>query len=370
MARRLLSKIFREEIAMRKVSLLSALLPIVLIACGEDSSPVVEPPVSLTPEEQIVVTNCEAIRDALETYAASHGGSYGQWNIPDLGLGLLENPYTGEIGTRVRAAYPGQIGLESYVVCGGNVAGYRITGYGKNHMLITLESLANVPPDDLHKHDETIANAYLVMDAALRWAAAYDGHYSSDVNGDTNHDGKTLIDMLSNGELLINAYSGMKTEPADGLALGNAGTVGYLGADSGDGFLDSFNIEAYSCDGDVMITLTSYSEGEYRVSGQSNLLRDAIEAFKQSSGHYPNNLETEITPGGKTVSQLYFESATDEFTIFVNPYTGDHDFPFIGTAANRGEIAYQPIETASVVTGYVITARGLMNEIVHLGPNP
>lgn len=357
---------------MRKRNLLLALLPLLIVACGEDSSPVVEPPVvSLTPEEQVVVSNCRTIRDAVETYAASHGGSYGDYWISLNGISPMENPYTDEPEpSHVRARFPGQIGIEAYTLCDGNVAGYRITGYGKGHMLITLESLANVPADDLHKHDETMANALLVLDAAERWASAYNGRYPQDVNGDTNNDGKTLIGMLPNGELLINAYSGTKTVPEDGLGLANTGTVGYLGADSGNGYIDSFNIEAYSCSGDVMLTLTSYSEGEYRVSGQGNLLRDAIEAFKASSGHYPHNLETETTPDGKTVQALYFESATYEFTIFVNPYTGDHHFAFIGAAANRGEVAYQPIETAGVVTDYLITARGLMNEIVHLGPTP
>jgi hypothetical protein len=93
-------------------------------------------------------------------------------------------------------------------------------------------------------------------------------------------------------------------------------------------------------------------------------LRVAVDEFRQASGHYPHNLDTETTPGGKTVLDLYLEFGYD----FENPYTSAAYIPSIGIATSKGEVAYQPIETASVVTSFTITGRGVFEEIVRLGP--
>lgn len=374
MARRLLGKILREEIAMRKVTLLSALLPLILIvACSDDNSTVAPGPAPLTPDQQ-TIANCRALQDALETYAAAHNGSYGEYYTPsfhDLGLEQMTNAYTGEYEpSAIRASAPGQIGLEDYT-CGENVLGYRITGYGKDNMLITLEALANVPADLLYAHDVTVANALLVLDAAKRYAADNDGEFATDVAGDTDKNGNTLQDHLPNGRLLINPYMSVQVEPQDGLGLAVPGAIGYNGADSGTGIIDVFAMEAYDCNGGIMLTMLPYETqyGEIIWSG-SYQLRFAIETFASASGHYPHDLDLETTPGGKTVLDLLSEVSWEHTPYFVNYYNQEHYVPVLGIATGNFSVGYQPIETAGVVTDYVITGRTMFREIIRLGPRP
>jgi hypothetical protein len=72
-----------------------------------------------------------------------------------------------------------------------------------------------------------------------------------------------------------------------------------------------------------------------------------------------------MTPGGKTTLDLYFDHGYD----FENPYTDQAYVPSLGVATKKGEVAYQPIETAGVVTSFTITGRGATKEILRLGPN-
>lgn len=354
---------------MRKQNLLSALL-LLVIACGEDSA-TVQPPTPLTADQQ-TVANCQAIQDALEKYAAAHNGSYGEYYVSLAGFENLKNVYSGEqepSGLRARSA--GQIGIEEYA-CGGTVSGYRITGYGSDHMLITLESLDNVPADVRYTHDVTVANAYLVMDAAKRFAETNDGVYSTDIAGDTNNNGQTLQDMLPNNDhagLLNNPFTGSATEPQDGLGLGTPGAIGHLGSDSGSGDIDSFVMEAYDCDGAIMLTLVPYTAYGEVIWGGTYSLRAAIELFAKAAAHYPHNLDTETTPGGKTVLDLVSEMTDGHVPYFVNWYTQEHYVPMLGTPTGKFTIGYQPIETAGTVTDYVIIGRAV-NELLRLGPKP
>jgi hypothetical protein len=353
----------------------SALSLVLIIACSDDDSAPLQPPAPLTADEQIVA-NCQAIQNGLEKYAATHNGTYGEyeiaWNEIGVALVQLENPYSGEQEpSGLHAGAPGQIGIEDYA-CGGTVYGYRITGYGRDHMLTTLESLDNVPADVRYTHDVTVANAYLVMDAAKRFAETNDGVYSTDIAGDTNNNGQTLQDMLPNndhGGLLNNPFTGSATEPQDGLALATPGAIGHLGADSGSGDIDSFTMEAYDCDGAIMLTLVPYTQYGEVVWRGAYILRTSIEKFAKAAGHYPHNLDTETTPGGKTVLDLISETNGDNVPYFINWYNQDHYVPTVGTPTGKFAIAYQPIETAGTVTDYVITGR-VVDEIVRLGPKP
>jgi len=361
---------------MRTRTLISALSLVLVIACSDDDSTVAPPPPpSLSAEDQQTVANCRAIQDALETYAAAHNGSYGDYNtsLSDLGLEQMSNAYSGEMepsGARAMAA--GQIGIDRYHDCGNEYAllGYRITGYGKDHTLITLESLDNVPSDLVSAQDATIANAFLVLDAAKRFAADNHGTCSTDVAGDTDTNGNTLQDHLLNGMLLVNGFTSVNTEPQDGLGLAIPGAIGYLGADSGSGIIDSFTIEAYGCNGDVILTLTPTTAYGDVVWYGAYTLRAIIEMFAQAAGHYPHDLDTETTPGGKTVFALMIENTYDHQPYFINWYTQEHYVPSLGTPTGKFTIGYQPIETAGTVTDYVISGRGAVDEIVRLGPNP
>lgn len=371
---------------MRKRVLLSVLSLALVVACDDDEHSTVDPPVPLTPDEQIVA-DVRGMRDTLEKFASENGGIYGYWTWRfgnQNNLTSVKNPYTGETEpSSIRAAAPGQIGIEWYYNCAGceggwpgcedstiTAIGYRITGYGKDQMLITLESLDNVPGEVRYQHDVTVANAYLVMDAARRFAADHDGVFSTDIAGDETNEDKTLQDLLPNGDLLINPFSGSKTEPQDGLTLIIPGAIGYIGSDWGGGEIDFFQLEGYGCDGEPIVTLQPYTEYGVLVRIDCDWLRACLEQFAKASGHYPHDLNAETTPDNKTILDIYEEITWDHATDFVNPYTQVHYVPSIGIATGKGAIGYEPIETAGVVTDYVITGRDVFNEIVRLRPRP
>jgi hypothetical protein len=344
-----------------KKRFLLCVLALLILGCGDDD-PVVTPPDPLSPEDQQTVDNCNALRDAIEAYAAGHGGSYGTF----LG-GILQsvNPYSGEdepSGTI--GGSPGQIAVEAFQDCDDSVLGYRITGYGKEGVLVKLENLSSVPQELRSAHDALFANVRLVVDAAKAYAAANNGAYPSDVGGTPNLEGDTLVDLLPNGELLINPFTSMPDQPIDGSSA-SAGDIGYVPSDPvGDGTLGSFVIDAMGCNGWIVATVLPYSQKEEYVWHDALELRVAVNQFKQASGQYPHNLDTETTPGGKTVLELHTDNGYD----FENPYTGLAYVPSLGSAANKGEVSYQPIETEGVVTSFAITGRGVFEEILRLGP--
>jgi hypothetical protein len=367
--------------------LFSTLLLLFIIACSDDDNSTVQPPVPLTPDEQ-VVANVRAMHDTLEKFASEHGGNYGYWTWRygnQNAVTSVKNPYTGETEpSSIRAAGPGQIGLEWYYNCAGcdggwpgcadstiTAIGYRITGYGNDHMLITLESVDNVPAEVRYQHDATVANAYLVMDAAKRFADENNGVFSTDIAGDQTSENKTLLDLLPNGILLLNAFTNAETEPQDGLTLITPGAIGYIGSDySGTGDINYFQIEGDGCDGEVIATLLPYTEYGLLVRNGCDWLRACLEQFAKASGHYPHDLNAETTPDNKTILDIYEEITWDHSTNFVNPFTQEHYVPSIGIATGKGAIGYEPIETAGIVTDYVITGRDAFNEIVRLGPRP
>lgn len=336
------------------------LLPLFFLGC-EDDTTTAPPPAPLTPDEQ-VVANCRALRNSIEEYAAAHGGSYGEGWLH--GITFFANPYTGEDEPSILLPGPGRILVNSYTGCTGDALGYRITGYGKDGVLIVLESLTRVPQEVRYATDVTTANALLVFDAAKRYAAANNGKFPEDVNGTPNLEGQTLVDLLPNGEYLVNPISSMQDTPADGSAM-EGGAIGYTPIDMvGDGTVNAFMVDAMACNGSQILVLLPYSAKEEFILQDGLYLRVAVEAFKAASGHYPRDLDTETTPGGKTVLDLYFVGGRD----FKNPFTNEEYVPAIGIATNRGEVAYQPIESAGVVTDFLITARGVVEEIQRIGP--
>jgi hypothetical protein len=87
------------------------------------------------------------------------------------------------------------------------------------------------PPQDtvtLYTKDDTvIANAHIVRDAAEAFAAANNGVYPYDASSAKTPDGRTLRDLLPEGKLLVNPYSGVMDSPVDGIAS-HPGQVGHM----------------------------------------------------------------------------------------------------------------------------------------------
>jgi type IV pilus assembly protein PilA len=102
------------------------------------------------------------------------------------------------------------------------------------------------------------SNCHTTQLAAEDFSVQNDGVYSVDVAGDTTPGGLTLQDMLPNqGTLLPNPFTKGATEPVDGNGGGTAGQTLYLGADSGTGSIDSYTIEGYGKDDNLILSLTS-----------------------------------------------------------------------------------------------------------------
>ena len=101
------------------------------------------------------------------------------------------------------------------------------------------------------------SNCHTTQLAAEDFSVQNDGVYSVDTNGDATPAGLTLQDLLPAGALLPNPFTRAASEPQNGLGLGVAGATGYEGADSGTGTIDSYTIEGYGKDLNVILTLTS-----------------------------------------------------------------------------------------------------------------
>ncbi len=90
--------------------------------------------------------NAHTLQLATEDFAARNNGVYST-AAADLtpllpGAGMMANAFTGvasepQFGSA--AAAPGQVGVEP-VMDGGNVAGYKITGFGRSTTILTLAS--------------------------------------------------------------------------------------------------------------------------------------------------------------------------------------------------------------------------------------
>jgi len=333
-----------------------------VIGCESDSTVLPTPPkAALTLDEQ-VIANCEALRDSLEAYASRHNGDYPDGTYFQRALNVdLVNPYTGmpeELGPRAR--FRGQTAFERYLTCDGSnlIAGYRINGYGLDHQLVQFESVDRVPADSRWVHDIVVANAYLVLDAAQRWAATNEGRYPGDLS-EQGLDGKTLIDLLPGGNLLPNPVYGGIYEPMDG-PPGDVGDVGYMAIGGADGVQINCQIQAYGCNYSDGLSLLPDQDYDFDIRTHGHELRAAVEQFARDAGVYPHNVDADQTPSGKSVIDL-LGPMTDPFTRQPSP-------PVNGTATARGQVGYAPVEENGVVTDYVITVRGLFDEIARLGP--
>ena len=96
------------------------------------------------------------------------------------------------------------------------------------------------------KDDSVIANAYIVRDAAEAFATANNGVYARDPWYEETMDGRTLIDFLPEGKLLVNPYFGTRMDPMDGLAAA-PGQVGYRRYTSIEPY--GYTIDAVGADG-------------------------------------------------------------------------------------------------------------------------
>jgi prepilin-type N-terminal cleavage/methylation domain-containing protein len=101
------------------------------------------------------------------------------------------------------------------------------------------------------------SNCHTTQLAAEDFSVQNDGVYADDLSSTTTN-GLTMVDLLpKGGTLLPNPFTKAATEPQAGLGLAIAGATGYDGVDSGTGSIDSYTIEGYGKDTNVILTLSS-----------------------------------------------------------------------------------------------------------------
>lgn len=221
---------------MRKL-LCAILLGLVFLlpACSNEDTEIPSAPAGPTVEEleARVLENSYIVRDALEEFRAHNDGVcpidiYADTN--DLGLTLidllpggqlLENPFTGLRTEPIDtiATEPGQTGYYIYTQSIIVPFCYYINGIGEH---LTIVELSN--REELEW--QVIENCIIVHEAVEVWASLNGGIYPMDVNVDKTPEGYKVRDLLPDGLLLRNPFTGVRTEPIDGCAA-IPGQVGY-----------------------------------------------------------------------------------------------------------------------------------------------
>lgn len=214
--------------ASRRAAHLPGVACIVMAAVGCDGDALT--PRVATPREEIVLEQCDLVFRAASTFRGTAGRwpadladttAAGETLVDLLPGGLrLENAWTGERTEPRPADAPPVPGAVRYAPIGLNGAGYRITGHGIDTVVARLDNI-----DELESR--TLGNADIVQAAVELFAAATGGVYPSDASVDCTPGGDTVIDLLPGGVLLVNAFTGLATEPVNARAA-RPGEVGYL----------------------------------------------------------------------------------------------------------------------------------------------
>jgi len=363
---------------MKKIYLLILFsLFIGVLGCTMDNPK--SPQVPLTPQQQ-VLENCRLVKSAAEQSAARNNQVFPADRIDTMADGrtlvdflpggqLLENPYTGERTSPVNggANSSGDVGYIGFR-CDLEVTSYAITGVAEvegdrfvmirkrcNGEVVELTAESTWELDDL-----VLENCFVVEAAAEDYAAGNDGIYATD-RTTPNLEGNTLVDLLPNGEFLVNPSTGESTEPSSSCRDGS-GTTLYRDFLEWDNDLDEYVQTGYYITGlglEERIAVTNFQrslvERERKVIENCLVLQRAVESFAaDNNGTYPWALSS-TTPAGMTVIDYLPEGL-----LLVNPFWGNRSEPMDGSAAHRGSTGYQAIDKSGDgnVDGYLIDGLG------------
>jgi len=214
-------------------------------------------------------------------------------------------------------------------------------GCSEDGNIVDLSESTQETPDEL-----VIQNCTTVQQAARDFAAQNNNGYPVDTDSDTTLLGNTLIDLLPNGERLINPYTQSRTEPINGVA-DNPGETGY------DGYRHIYVVSGFGSD-EIIVILNNVEELEDTVRANCYTVQQAVESWAdQNDGTYPNDVGTHRNLAGNTVIDLLPGGVR-----LVNPFTRVASEPRYGTAANPGETCYRPAVGEDAIIGYYITGMG------------
>lgn len=214
-------------------------------------------------------------------------------------------------------------------------------------------------PDGPTDEEVVLANVALVRAAADAWAAADDdGEYPTDVGTATTPGGMTLVDLLPNGELLVNPYTGEQSEPRDGAAA-NSGEIGYRHVPYG-GAVAAFVINAWGDENEIA-SVDNEAELYAATIATAEIVRVAVEAFAANNfGIYPNDTGVDKDQFGNTVTDLLPDGVLQK-----NAFHLANTEPVDGAAATPGEIGYVPNSNGGYNLGFTVTAVGRDSENIY-----
>ena len=195
-----------------------------------------------------------------------------------------------------------------------------------------------------------IGNTHIVRAALEEFMAHNDDLCPYDIYNDTNDLGLTVIDLLPDGQLLENPFTGERTEPVDTLAT-EPGQTGY-------------SVRSYLCpslyyingvgEHYTVVELSNLEELKWKVIRNCLTVREAVERFAESNGGtYPSDVGVDTTPEGHTVTHFLPDGC-----LLENPFTRAATEPIDCAAMHPGEVGYMPVVQSLVNVGYTITGCG------------
>lgn len=146
--------------------------------------------------------------------------------------------------------------------------------------------------------DLVINNCIAVQQAAKDFAAQNNNVYPVDTDSDITPLGKTLIDLLPNGERIENPYTHARTEPINGIA-DDPGETGY------DGYGHIYVVSGFGRD-TIIVILNNVEELEDTVKAYCVVVQQAVEEWAAGNNGvvYPDNVDTHRNMEGNTVIDL------------------------------------------------------------------
>jgi hypothetical protein len=199
---------------------------------------------------------------------------------------------------------------------------------------------------------KVVENCCIVRDALEAYRSHNDGACPVDIYTETNDLGLTLIDLLPEGQLLENPFTGERTEPTDTIAT-EPGQTGYWLNSPAWRYPFFYHINGVG-ESTVVVELSNQKELETKAIQNCLIVREAVERWADlSGGVYPDNVGVDTTPEGHTVTSLLPGGC-----LLENPFTGCATEPMDCTAAHCGEVGYMPLVRDLQNVGYTISGVG------------
>lgn len=253
-----------------------------------------------------------------------------------------------------------------------------LAGCGEDAVIPTGNDPA---PVALTKEDSVIANCYVLRDALEEWKVANFGlypRYGTDrLYGDWAipfSGTAAFMDFLPGGQLLINPYTGLQTEPLFDRLPGEAGQIGYWPLFVRGQYwfglsylILGYRIVALGEDWETLLviekdpaesTITPRQELIVLMDGKVRPVINALNTWSLYWGGvvFPDSVHHKARPDrGDLISFL------GGGVPLVNPATGEQTEPRDGPALAPGQLGYEPLRATSgslhgQVAGYQLTA--------------